>query len=66
MLGTVREEVVDEHAANREDKDKETPEHLVRDRTVRFEDLNYRIPVRDSFLEAASASRKGHTPADDI
>jgi len=40
MLRTVGEEVIDKHSADGEDENKETPEELVRDRAVRFKDLN--------------------------
>jgi hypothetical protein len=37
---TVREEVVDDHADDREEEDNESPDDLVRDGAVRLEDLD--------------------------
>lgn len=40
MSLAVREEIIDDHANNREEKNDERPDNLVGDRTVRFENLD--------------------------
>jgi len=59
---TVREEVVNYHSDNGEQKDDQAPDELIHQRTIGLEDLNPCDDVEDEDYESDDAASSGALP----